>query len=368
MAKKKAAKKKATAAKKVTRKKSAKTPPKKKTAKKKLAKKSAVKKQVKKKSAVKKKTTKKAVKKPTKKATFKKKANKKAAARPKTGIKRKSAKAISGFQRFELVDGKSSKFWEIKQHGSQYTVRFGRIGTEGQARTKDMGSSEKAAAEVEKLIRAKVNKGYVKISGDMSVALTGRKSSAAKPSKKSTTRDGVRNDVSFKSNMAKKAAANEILTNEVARQFIADGYSIDIGKFTAIEDDAVKTLSHSELPLNLEGLKYLSNVAAKNLARNKQILDLSGLESISDATIVYLSKQKRISLMLNGLTSLSKAAAISLAKGKYDLQLYGLKSISDNAATNLAKHEGYLAVDLTSLPKSAAAILRKHPSLAGEDL
>ncbi|MDC3224449.1 DNA ligase [Mariniblastus sp.] len=160
MAKKKATKKKATAAKKVTRKKSAKTPPKKKTAKKKLAKKSTVKKQVKKKSGVKKKTTKKAVQTRTKKATAKKKSTNKAAASRKTGTKLKSTKANRGFRRFELVDGKSSKFWEIKQDGSQYTVRYGRIGTDGQSKTKDMGTTGNAAAEVEKLIETKMKKGY----------------------------------------------------------------------------------------------------------------------------------------------------------------------------------------------------------------
>ena len=49
----------------------------------------------------------------------------------------------------------------MSQNGSEFTVRYGRIGTDGQApKTKDMGTSEKAAAEVEKLIRAKTGKGY----------------------------------------------------------------------------------------------------------------------------------------------------------------------------------------------------------------
>ena len=133
-----------------------------------------------KKSAVEKKSVKKTGKKSTKKATAKKTGTKKVStktkstrkkatknstakkgdARPKTATKRKSAKAISGFRRLELVDGKSSKFWEIKQEGSQYTVRYGRIGTDGQSKIKDMGTTGNAAAEVEKLIQTKRKKGY----------------------------------------------------------------------------------------------------------------------------------------------------------------------------------------------------------------
>ena len=39
---------------------------------------------------------------------------------------------------FELVEGNSSKFWEISTAGNDVTVRFGRIGTNGQTQTKDL--------------------------------------------------------------------------------------------------------------------------------------------------------------------------------------------------------------------------------------
>ena len=65
-----------------------------------------------------------------------------------------AAATSSGVRRFELVEGASSKFWEVSQNGSEFTVRFGRIGTEGQpSKTKDAGSPEKATAAFEKLIR-----------------------------------------------------------------------------------------------------------------------------------------------------------------------------------------------------------------------
>jgi predicted DNA-binding WGR domain protein len=67
-------------------------------------------------------------------------------------------------RRFEFSEGKSSKFWEVTLDGSSYTVRFGRIGTDGQApKVNDAGSPEKASATVEKLIREKTAKGYMEV-------------------------------------------------------------------------------------------------------------------------------------------------------------------------------------------------------------
>lgn len=66
-------------------------------------------------------------------------------------------------RRFELVDGVSKKFWEIRTHGVEFTVSFGRIGTQGQSKTKPLASAAAAEAEVAKLIREKTAKGYVEV-------------------------------------------------------------------------------------------------------------------------------------------------------------------------------------------------------------
>ncbi|UXI67016.1 DUF4132 domain-containing protein [Tahibacter amnicola] len=63
-------------------------------------------------------------------------------------------------QRFELVEGTASKFWEISRDGCTYTVRFGRIGTNGQTQSKTAPTEAKAQAEVDKLIKEKTGKGY----------------------------------------------------------------------------------------------------------------------------------------------------------------------------------------------------------------
>jgi len=63
----------------------------------------------------------------------------------------------------ELVymDAKSSKFWNIELAGPTYTVKYGRIGTDGQLVTKSFPDEATALKEMEKLIKEKLGKGYV---------------------------------------------------------------------------------------------------------------------------------------------------------------------------------------------------------------
>lgn len=64
---------------------------------------------------------------------------------------------------FEFTGGNSQKFWEISVDGSEVTVRFGRIGTNGQTQTKPFDDEAAAARHAEKQIAAKIRKGYVKV-------------------------------------------------------------------------------------------------------------------------------------------------------------------------------------------------------------
>jgi uncharacterized protein (TIGR02996 family) len=61
---------------------------------------------------------------------------------------------------FQFIEGKSAKFWAIEVQGSSFTVRFGKIGTEGQTQTKEFDSPEEAKKACQKLIAEKVGKGY----------------------------------------------------------------------------------------------------------------------------------------------------------------------------------------------------------------
>ena len=63
--------------------------------------------------------------------------------------------------RYELVDGKSKKFWEISLSGSDFTTSFGRLGTKGQTKTKSFASPAAARSAYDKLVAEKEKKGYV---------------------------------------------------------------------------------------------------------------------------------------------------------------------------------------------------------------
>lgn len=70
------------------------------------------------------------------------------------------APVSSPVRRFELVEGTSGKFWEVRQDGPSVTVRFGRFGSDGQSKTKDLGTEEAAQRHTDGLVKEKLGKGY----------------------------------------------------------------------------------------------------------------------------------------------------------------------------------------------------------------
>jgi DNA ligase-1 len=68
--------------------------------------------------------------------------------------------AASTPRRFELVEGKASKFWEVSQAGCDMTTRWGRISTAGQSKTKTFASEAEAARQAARLIAEKTKEGY----------------------------------------------------------------------------------------------------------------------------------------------------------------------------------------------------------------
>ena len=61
---------------------------------------------------------------------------------------------------FEFKDAHSSKFWEISVAGSTVTVRYGKIGTNGQTSVKELDSPEEAQEHATKQAAGKLKKGY----------------------------------------------------------------------------------------------------------------------------------------------------------------------------------------------------------------
>lgn len=87
-------------------------------------------------------------------------------------------------RRFELVEGTSSKFWEVEASGGVLSVRFGRIGTKGQVQRKKLGVGAEAA--MEKLVGEKVHKGYKEVGGKGRAPKPSKSVSLKSPAKRST--------------------------------------------------------------------------------------------------------------------------------------------------------------------------------------
>ena len=62
---------------------------------------------------------------------------------------------------FEFVSGSSAKFWECGVSGNEVTVRFGRIGTQGQTQVKTLADAQAATKHAESLVKSKLAKGYL---------------------------------------------------------------------------------------------------------------------------------------------------------------------------------------------------------------
>jgi DNA ligase (NAD+) len=95
--------------------------------------------------------------------------------------KNPTAPAEGNFQRYEYVDDKSSKFWEIRNEGASVEVRYGKIGTTGQTNTKDLGDASAARKHVDKLVAEKLKGGYQRVGGIDSTPKGAAKDKSASP-------------------------------------------------------------------------------------------------------------------------------------------------------------------------------------------
>jgi predicted DNA-binding WGR domain protein len=77
-------------------------------------------------------------------------------------------------RRFEFRDqaANTDKFWEVTVTDNLLTRRWGRRGTEGQARTDPFISERYAEAEAGALIRSKMREGYIEVTEQQQRAAT----------------------------------------------------------------------------------------------------------------------------------------------------------------------------------------------------
>lgn len=67
------------------------------------------------------------------------------------------------FRHFVFIGGPSQKFWEVGVRGAELTVRYGRIGSAGQSKTKSFADPAAAGRQAEKLAAEKTSEGYVEM-------------------------------------------------------------------------------------------------------------------------------------------------------------------------------------------------------------
>ncbi|HWY74946.1 MAG TPA: DNA ligase [Verrucomicrobiae bacterium] len=80
---------------------------------------------------------------------------------PKPATSISTEKASGPPRHFEFTEGTSNKFWEVSISGNAMTTRWGRIGSNGQSKTKAFASPEAAANAMALLIEEKTDAGYV---------------------------------------------------------------------------------------------------------------------------------------------------------------------------------------------------------------
>jgi len=123
--------------------------------------------------------------------------------------------------RFELSEGTSNKFWEIKLDGTSFTTTYGRIGSKGQSTTKSFKTPAEAKRAYEMLIGEKVMKGYAPAGGG--VTLSG-KSVPLPPKPKPKL---VVDNPPVALTRAAKAAATERRNPALERAIVANPYDTD---------------------------------------------------------------------------------------------------------------------------------------------
>ena len=106
-------------------------------------------------------TMKKSTKSESKKQESKKAKGKKNAAPAKPESEPQPASETADKRYFEFVEGKSSKFWEIRIEGTNVITRHGRIGSDGRETPKSFKDEKAAEDFMEKQIAKKTEKGYV---------------------------------------------------------------------------------------------------------------------------------------------------------------------------------------------------------------
>ena len=134
--------------------------------------------------------------------------------------------------RYELVEGTSSKFWQIDLEGTSFTTTYGKIGTNGQSTTKSFADDAKAKHEHDKLVAEKTKKGYSLV-GDSESTAGGTVPAAAVTA---PTTPVVKPAAPVEKVAAPVEAQNRALTPALERRARTERKSLDVDKLEQPRD------------------------------------------------------------------------------------------------------------------------------------
>jgi hypothetical protein len=153
----------------------------------------------------------------------------------------------------------------------------------------------------------------------------------------------------------------EMLTARTAKALVIHQRGLSLARFNHLPQTTAKLLSQYPGELSLPGLTSLSRESAAALSKHPGVLYLNGLRKLPAPTAQNLARH-RGGLVLRGLKHLSGEAARAFVDSDADLTLGKLTALTRKAAKALAKHKGELSLELGTLPKSTADLIRQHPT------
>jgi hypothetical protein len=142
----------------------------------------------------------------------------------------------------------------------------------------------------------------------------------------------------------------KILTREIAEKFLKDNDSVDLEKFTSLEDDAAKVLAEHKGSLRLNGITTLSKAAASYLAKAAPLPgednNFINLESLIPSIDVarQLAKYQGDQIEFD-LASIDLPFVKAMAPFKGNLWLGNVSQLDDDVAGALAKRSGGAYLD-----------------------
>ncbi|CAN5846935.1 hypothetical protein BH11MYX3_BH11MYX3_21300 [soil metagenome] len=170
----------------------------------------------------------------------------------------------------------SNKFWEGDVRGNALHVRWGKVGTDGQSKPKTFSNSQRAVAELEKLVREKRKKGYVeegpatKSASSKPASAKGASSKNASPSPNESAPNGkyLAALVAVMRSGRKRSEPEPLLT-EILAGDIADDMRAFLSAWAEHEQDNV-SVNDYDLDDSAFGIKIPAGVDARGEATGER--------------------------------------------------------------------------------------------------